>query len=123
MSIFKKLKGKTYNFNDIEKILDEIERISLLENYEFIDANTIEKIRDDKIDFVFQVEESEKIYVKQINIFGNTITTEKFIRNNLIVDEGDTLNKIPRINLQITLNQKISLDQLNMKLWILKIVI
>ncbi len=93
-SLFKKIKDKTYNFNDIEKILDEIERISLIENYEFINANVVEKINDEKIDFIFQVEESEKIYVNQINIFGNTITSEEFIRNTLIVDEGDPLNKI-----------------------------
>ena len=40
------------------------------------------------------VEESKKIYVDKINIFGNNITSEEFIRDNLIVDEGDPFNKI-----------------------------
>ncbi len=92
--LFNKIKGRTYNFKDIEKILDEIEKISLIENYEFINANTIETVVDNKINFVFQVEESEKIFVNQINIFGNTITSEQFIRNNIIIDEGDPLNMI-----------------------------
>ena len=34
-----------------------------------------------------------KIYVEQINIFGNFITEEKVIRNSLIIDEGDAYNK------------------------------
>ena len=31
--------------------------------------------------------ESEKFYVERINIFGNSITQEEFIRNQLIVDD------------------------------------
>ena len=92
--IFKNLKNEKYSYKNIEKILDEIESIALFENYEFIDANVIEKISDDNINFVFEITESEKLYVNKINIFGNNITSEEFIRNNLIVDEGDPLNKI-----------------------------
>ena len=92
--IFRNLKNEKYSYKNIEKILDEIESIALFENYEFIDANVIEKISDDNINFVFEITESEKLYVNKINIFGNNITSEEFIRNNLIVDEGDPLNKI-----------------------------
>ena len=92
--IFKKLKNERYNFNSIENILSEIENISLLENYEFIDAKIVEKINDDKIDFIFNIIETENIYIGKINIFGNNITSEEFIRDNLFVDEGDPFNKI-----------------------------
>ena len=47
-----------------------------------------------KINFQFNVEETEKLYVNKINIFGNNITSEEFIRDNLYVDEGDPFNKI-----------------------------
>ena len=30
----------------------------------------------------------EKNYVERVNIFGNSYTDEKVIRNNLIIDEG-----------------------------------
>ena len=92
--IFKKIENKSYNFKQIEDILEEIENIALLENYEFINAKVVETIVDDKIDFTFNVVESEKVFVEKINIYGNNITTEEFIRNNLEVDEGDPYNKI-----------------------------
>ncbi len=91
---FLDLKGKKYSQNDIQKILDEIDKIALFENYEFIDANVTETINNDKIDFNFDILETKKVYVKKINILGNNITSEEFIRNQLIVDEGDPFNKI-----------------------------
>ena len=92
--VFKKLKGEKYSYSNIEKILDEIESIALFENYEFINADVLETIADDKVNFIFDIKESEKIFVNKINILGNNITSEEFIRNNLIVDEGDPFNKI-----------------------------
>ena len=92
--IFKKLKNKKYSYGNIEKILDEIESIALFENYEFINANVVETVVDNRVNFIFEIEESEKVFVNKINIFGNNITSEEFIRNNLIVDEGDPFNKI-----------------------------
>ena len=92
--IFKKLSGSTYNYNRIEKILDEIEKIALISNYEFINAEIDEEISDENINFIFNIKESKKVYVDKINILGNHITNEEFIRNQLIVDEGDPFNKI-----------------------------
>ena len=92
--IFKKLKDEKYSYRNIEKILDEIEAIALFENYEFINANVIETVADNKVNFIFEIEESEKVFVNKINILGNNITAEEYIRNILIVDEGDPFNKI-----------------------------
>tara|TARA_B110000444_G_C18847324_1_gene602958 strand:+ start:1708 stop:3948 length:2241 start_codon:yes stop_codon:yes gene_type:complete len=91
--VFKELKNSTYSYRKIEKILDEIDIISMQENYEFIDAKVKETVvDDDKIDFTFFIKESEKFFVERINIFGNNVTQEEFIRNQLIVDEGDPFN-------------------------------
>ena len=92
--IFKKIKNEKYSYRNIEKILDEIEAIALFENYEFINANVIETVADNKVNFIFEVKESEKVFVNKINILGNNITAEEYIRNILIVDEGDPFNKI-----------------------------
>ena len=92
--VFKKLNGSIYNYNRIEKILEEIERIAVFANYEFINAEIEEEVLGENINFVFNIKESKKVYVQKINILGNHITNEEFIRNNLIVDEGDPFNKI-----------------------------
>ena len=72
--IFKKLKNEKYSYRNIEKILDEIEAIALFENYEFINANVIETVADNKVNFIFEIKESEKVFVNKINILGNNIT-------------------------------------------------
>ena len=93
--IFSNLENSQYTSLDIEKITDEIDKIALIENYEFIDADVSESINDDKtIDFEFIIKQSKKTYVEKINIYGNNVTTEEFIRSNLIVDEGDAFNKL-----------------------------
>ena len=92
--LFKKIKGKPYSINTIDKILDEIDSITSLEQYKFIKANVVETINQNSIDLKFNVEEGEKFYVNRINILGNTVTSENVIRNQLIVDEGDPYSEI-----------------------------
>ena len=93
--LFSKLKSETYSYNKIEDILDEIDKISLSKQYQFIDASVQETIVDNnKINFSIIINETEKYYVERVNIFGNTITKEHVIRDTLIVDEGDAFNKI-----------------------------
>ena len=89
------LESKHYASLEIEKITKEIDKIALIENYEFIDADVIETLNDDKtIDFEFIVKETKKSNVEKINIYGNNVTTEEYIRSNLIVDEGDPFNRL-----------------------------
>ena len=93
--ITKKLKGKKYSEKILNRIVDDIDKIAL--KNEFIFVNTkynltiVEKNRVD-VDFIF--ENLEKFYVERINIFGNFITEEKVIRNSLIIDEGDAFSDI-----------------------------
>jgi len=92
--IFEDLKDQTYNISEIEGIINEIENISLQENYEFINADIVENKTNNRIDFEINIKETENIYISRINILGNNITSEEFIRDQLIVDEGDPFNKI-----------------------------
>jgi outer membrane protein insertion porin family len=92
--LFKKTKGRPYSINTIDKILDEIDAITTLEQYKFIKANVIEAINENTIDLEFSVEEGEKFYVDRINILGNTVTAESVIRNQLMIDEGDPFSEI-----------------------------
>ena len=90
------LKGKPYSLNEIQKIIKLIERISLYNDYEFIDAEINEKIVDNnKLNLTIIIEENtDKYFVDEINIFGNSITEEAVIRNNILISEGDALNNI-----------------------------
>ncbi len=88
------LKGKKYSQKKIEDIIDKVNKISIQQEFVFVDVKYDFTIVDNnfiKIDLSF--EDMEKFFVEQINIFGNFITEEKVIRNSLIVDEGDPLNE------------------------------
>ena len=93
-SSLKKLKGKPYSINNISKIIKTIENIVLREQFESIKVIPLENLVDNKINLTFKVEESEKFFVKKINIFGNNITQENVIRNQFEIDEGDPFNEI-----------------------------
>jgi outer membrane protein insertion porin family len=92
--IFSNIKNELYDFRKIENILSEIENVSLNANYEFINSNVEEVVEDNRINFIFNIFEDKKFYVTRVNIYGNSITEEEFIRNNLFVDEGDPFNNI-----------------------------
>jgi outer membrane protein insertion porin family len=92
--LFDKLKDKPYSINSIDNILETIDEIVIAEQFESIKATVTEKIVDNKIDLSFDVKETEKFFVERINIFGNNVTEEKVIRNQLLIDEGDPYNEI-----------------------------
>ncbi len=92
--LFLELKGKPYSINTVDKILDNLDKITLNEEYKSISANVEETIVDNKLDLHFNIKEAKKTFVEKINIFGNNITRESVIRNNLEIDEGDPYNDI-----------------------------
>ena len=90
-----KLKDKVYSINKLNKILNEVDKIAISKQYDFVNATLNEKILpNNKLDIIITLEDSEKFYVEKINIYGNQFTLEETIRNNLIVDEGDPYNEI-----------------------------
>jgi outer membrane protein insertion porin family len=92
--IFDKFKGEAYSLNAIEKVLKEIDKIVLNEQFEFLKSTVKEQIDGNQINLTFEIGESEKFYVEKINIYGNNITREDVIRNNLLIDEGDAFNEL-----------------------------
>ena len=93
--ILNDLKEKKYSLNKLNKVVKQIDQISVSRLYDFIDASIeTDIVEDDKLDITIVVKESEKFYVKKINIIGNNITEERVIRDLLEVDEGDPFNKL-----------------------------
>jgi len=115
--LLEKIKNENYSFLKLSKIVNAIDKVSLSREYDFITAEIIEeKVLTDKLDITFRVSESEKLYVEQINIFGNNVTEESVIRNQLEVDEGDpfnellqakSLNNIKALNIFKSVNEEI----------------
>ena len=92
--LFSDIKGEVYSINQIDKILDEIDLITLQEQYQFINASVEENLVSNNINLIFKIKESDKYYVEKINIYGNNVTQENVIRNQLELDEGEPFNEI-----------------------------
>ena len=92
--LFNKLKGKKYSLLVIENILGEVDKILLDEEFKSLETDVVENVFDNKIDLTFSVSEGEKFFLERINIYGNNITRENVIRNQLLIDEGDEFNSI-----------------------------
>ena len=91
----KNLKGTKYSSKEINKIIDEIDKIILQKEFVFINTKyNLSIVDNNKININFKFRDLEQFYVEQINIFGNFITEEKVIRNSLIIDEGDAFNNV-----------------------------
>ena len=92
--LFENLKGKPYSINRIEKILKKINDITVNEQFVSTKANVEESQIDNKLNLNFVISETEKIFIKKINISGNNVTNEEVIRNQFELDEGDPFNEI-----------------------------
>ncbi len=93
-NLFNKLNGKKYSLFIIEKILEQIEDIILDEEFKTLETKIDENVYDNKIDLTFNVSEGKRFSINRINIYGNNITQENVIRNQLLIDEGDEFNSI-----------------------------
>ena len=94
-NLFEDLKEEPYSINSVEKIVSKIDLITTNEEFKTISAFVEENITEkNKINLNFVIKETEKFFVERINIFGNNVTRENVIRNQLELDEGDPYNEI-----------------------------
>ena len=94
ISLLSEIKNKPYSINTVNDILDEIDFITLNDEFNSITASVNENITSNKLNINFVIEETDTFYVEKINIFGNNVTRETVIRNQLEIDEGDPFNEI-----------------------------
>jgi len=88
------LKGEPYSIYSVDKILDEIDLITTNEEFKSSTAFAQQNIVSDKLNIDFIIEEGETFFIERINIYGNNVTRESVIRNQLEIDEGDPYNEI-----------------------------
>ena len=122
VDLFDDMEGTPYSINKVEKILEEIEVITINEQNLSVKASVDENITENKLDIIFKIDETEKYFVNKINIFGNNITEETVIRNQFEIDEGDpfndilqnkTVNNIKNLNFFKTVNSEIITNEEN----------
>ena len=93
--ILNDMEGEIYSFTRVGKLVDQIDKISLSREYEFITAKINEEVLDENLlNLKIVISETEKKYVEIVNITGNNITQERVIRDQLEVDEGDPFNEL-----------------------------
>ena len=88
------LNATPYSINSVDKILSEINKITINEELNSIEANVEEFLVDNKLNINFIIKEVDKYFVEKINILGNNITQENVIRNQLVIDEGDPFSDL-----------------------------
>ena len=92
--LFNNLEGEIYSIYLVEKILKQIDLITLNQEFKSISAEVEEVVVENKLNLNFKIIETERYFVEKINIFGNNVTRESVIRNRLELDEGDPYNEI-----------------------------
>ncbi len=91
----KELENEIYSFTKLSKVVDQIDKVTLDREYEFITAKINEEVVENNIlNLKIVISETDKKYVEKINVFGNNITLETVLRNNLEIDEGDPFNEL-----------------------------
>ena len=86
--------GQIYSAETIEKTIDKMIEIMSEKSYAFANIEpTLKRDRDKKtIDIEFVVNETPRIFIDQIKIFGNTRTIDEVIRRELRIRDGDPYN-------------------------------
>ena len=63
--LFKSLKGKPYSINEVDNILDEIDKITLTEQFQSISSTVSENIENDQINLNFIIKETTLNLLKE----------------------------------------------------------
>jgi outer membrane protein insertion porin family len=91
---YKKVIGSYYSPFTVRKLLEDIDELIEENNLQFVEHNVEERIESDGISIRFNIFEGEKTLVERINVKGNSVTDEKVIRGELLLDEGDPFTKL-----------------------------
>lgn len=86
--------GERLDITKIEKTVDELTERLLNDGYAFVNVepDIIPNAKDHTATVVYRVTEGEKIFIRRINIKGNTRTQDKVIRREFRIKEGDAYN-------------------------------
>ncbi len=86
--------GDFYNAKQVEDTVERLSETAGLFGYAFADVRPQFTRNKDTLtmDILFQVAESDRVYVERIDINGNTLTQDKVVRREFRLNEGDAFN-------------------------------
>jgi len=87
--IVNKYQSNIYNASIAESIEKEISNIIKTSGIKFFEIEKLVKFKEGKADLLFEINETNPIYINNININGNTRTLDYVIRRELEITEGD----------------------------------
>ena len=84
-----KFENKTYNAAIAESIEKEISNLIKISGIRFFEINNLVNLKEGKADLLYEIQETDPMYVNNININGNTRTLDYVVRRELDITEGD----------------------------------
>ncbi len=93
-----------YNEEKIDNLEFLLSDIIEQSEVQFFEIKTFEKVEDNNVKILFEINSTEPTYLNRINISGNTRTFDYVIRRELEIVEGDPINdsKIKQINKKLS---------------------
>ena len=88
-------KGNLYNADLIKDDISSIKNSASTYGYSFVQINSKKDFDNEnkKVNINYLIDEGPKVYINKIIINGNTRTTDKVIRRQLSIAEGDSYSK------------------------------
>ena len=87
----KRLSGKNYNIDKLDEVIKNIKEYGGNFGYAFLEVRPqlSKKKETNEIDILINISKARKIYVRRIEVKGNTRTKDKVIRREMRFNEGD----------------------------------
>tara|TARA_B100000575_G_scaffold157393_1_gene125645 strand:- start:2559 stop:4829 length:2271 start_codon:yes stop_codon:yes gene_type:complete len=86
-------KNKYYSINKIGDLKSEISELIIQSGIDFFEISMLEKKDNNNVSILINIKSIEPLYVNQINIYGNSRTFDYVVRRELLITEGDAVNK------------------------------
>ncbi len=107
---------KIFSINEITEFRNEISSLIFDSDIKFFEINSFEKIENNEVVILLEIDKVSPKYTKQINIIGNSRTFDYVIRRELDVIEGDAIydNQIKKIRdklLSLNLFESVNIKQ------------
>lgn len=86
-------KNKIFNIEKIEKSVSNIQDLLYEKGFMFAQVEySLDFTEDNKVNVIFTLKNSKRVYLHRIDIVGNTKTSDRIIRREFLLKEGDVYN-------------------------------